>query len=283
MSRSSHRSPTAFSVPLASVLAALLCFFAASPAQAAGSRPTGEEKVSSKSAAAEKVAPSPWKSNQSRVVVLDTADELTSEFVDVLPAGAHLAAADATQNTQSVTSSVMVIDAGGAPIGAWDEPVAMDASMELLETSFNIENGTLFQSVVIDDTVTFPVTVLATYSPIGGSSGVSPQPTGTFTTAAYVGIPSNYVYNPSLGSLHDYCTSSPDEFPNPTGSNANFRGPCARHDLCYAGSTSEFTCDNRLLADMRSNCAYSYSWYNPTREACYRTADLSWTAVLLAR
>lgn len=281
MSRSSHRSSTAFFVPLASVLAALLCF-AASPAQAAGSRPTGEEKVSSKPAPAEKAAPSPWKSNQSRVSVLHTADELTSEFVDVLPAGAHLAAADATQNSQSVTSSVMVIDAGGAPIGAWDEPVAMDASMELLDTSFNIENGTLFQSVVIDDTVTFPVTVLATYSPIGGSSGASPQPTGTFTTAAYVGVPSNYVYNPALGDLHDYCTSSPDEFPNPAGANANFRGPCARHDLCYASSTSKFTCDNRLLADMQSNCSYSYAWYNPARPACYATADIYWTAVVAA-
>ena len=176
----------------------------------------------------------------------------------------------------------MVIDAGSAPIGAWDEPVALDASMKLLDTSFNIENGTLFQSVVIDDTVTFPVTVLATYSPIGGSSGASLLPTGMVTTASYVDVPSDYVYDPALGSLHDYCTSSPDEFPNPFGANADFRGPCARHDLCYASSTSKFTCDNHLHGDMVSNCEDSYSWYNLARGACYDVADVYWAAVVAA-
>lgn len=43
-----------------------------------------------------------------------------------------------------------------------------------------------------------------------------------------VTIPSNYVYDPSKGSLHDYCTLSPDHL-----GNADFRGACARHDMCY--------------------------------------------------
>ncbi|MDN6441644.1 MAG: phospholipase [Acidipropionibacterium jensenii] len=43
-----------------------------------------------------------------------------------------------------------------------------------------------------------------------------------------VTIPSNYIYDPNRGSLHDYCTLSPDYL-----GNADFRGACARHDICY--------------------------------------------------
>src|ERR1041385_8356576 len=49
------------------------------------------------------------------------------------------------------------------------------------------------------------------------------EPSGSFVT-----IPPNYVYKPALGPLHDYCTDSPDKFPNPIGRDADFRGPCAR-------------------------------------------------------
>ena len=46
-----------------------------------------------------------------------------------------------------------------------------------------------------------------------------------------VEIPDGYIYNPKLGSLHDYCTKSPDQFPAP-GVNADFKGACAIHDMC---------------------------------------------------
>lgn len=98
----------------------------------------------------------------------------------------------------------------------------------------------------------------------------------------FVGVPKNYVYDPDRGALHDYCTRAPDEFPAPGAANANFRGPCARHDLCYSSRTSKFTCDNRLRDDMRTNCAYQYAWYNPLRRACYRTANVYWAAVVAA-
>ena len=98
----------------------------------------------------------------------------------------------------------------------------------------------------------------------------------------FVGIPSSYVYNPRLGTLHDYCTHSPDQFPNPAGRNADFRGPCARHDLCLGGRTARPTCNARLRADMRTNCRHSYGLLNPARRACYRTADLYWAAVTAA-
>ena len=47
-----------------------------------------------------------------------------------------------------------------------------------------------------------------------------------------VEVPDGYIYNPKLGSLHDYCTKSPDQFPAP-GVNADFKGACAIHDMCY--------------------------------------------------
>jgi hypothetical protein len=100
----------------------------------------------------------------------------------------------------------------------------------------------------------------------------------------FVSVPSNYVYDTSGRSgkvtLHDYCTKSPDEFPNPFGKNADFRGPCARHDMCYSGSTDEKVCDARLWRDMISNCKYTYGFFNPTRRACYRTAAIYFAVVV---
>lgn len=113
-------------------------------------------------------------------------------------------------------------------------------------------------------------------------AGLAASPAGA--VESYVSVPSSYVYNPNLAptSLHDYCTKSPDEYPAVGAANANFRGPCARHDLCYAGSTSKWTCDNRLKADMRTNCAYQYPWWSPHRGGCYDTADVYWGAVVTA-
>jgi hypothetical protein len=103
----------------------------------------------------------------------------------------------------------------------------------------------------------------------------------------FVSIPSDYKYDTS-GRLrpishHDYCTKSPDEFPNPIGKNADFRGPCARHDMCYDSSTDKKECDVQLLLDMRSNCKYTYSGsISPTRTTCYKTAEIYFAAVVAA-
>jgi hypothetical protein len=117
--------------------------------------------------------------------------------------------------------------------------------------------------------------------------GLMPIGIAQANDAKYVSVPSNYVYDTSgrsgRVSLHDYCTKSPDEFPNPIGKNASFRGPCARHDLCYSGSTDKKKCDARLWLDMRSNCKYTYnSLISPTRNACYKTAAIYFAAVVAA-
>ena len=99
----------------------------------------------------------------------------------------------------------------------------------------------------------------------------------------FVSVPSNYVYNPKLGSLHDYCTKSPDSF-----GSANFRGPCARHDLCFASANrlsgwskikAKQSCNNALHSNMIANCDVAYSWYNPARKVCYDMAHAYWVAV----
>jgi hypothetical protein len=117
--------------------------------------------------------------------------------------------------------------------------------------------------------------------------GLTPISIAQANNAKFVSVPSNYVYDTSgrsgKVSLHDYCTKSPDEFPNPIGKNASFRGPCARHDMCYGSSTDKKKCDARLLLDMRSNCKYMYrSPISPTRKACYNTAATYFAVVVAA-
>jgi hypothetical protein len=116
--------------------------------------------------------------------------------------------------------------------------------------------------------------------------GLMPISIAQANDAKYVSVPSNYVYDTSgrsgRVSRHDYCTKSPDEFPNPIGRNADFRGPCARHDMCYDSSIDKKKCDARLWLDMRSNCKYTYSSFiSPTRKACYKTAA-TYLAVVVA-
>lgn len=95
-----------------------------------------------------------------------------------------------------------------------------------------------------------------------------------FSPQAFVGVPSNYVYNPSLGSLHDYCTSSPDSW-----FSADFRGPCAVHDLCYEvpGSHKKF-CDDQLEVQLTANCDVAYA-PGASRSTCHGTANVYWAAV----
>ena len=103
------------------------------------------------------------------------------------------------------------------------------------------------------------------------------------STKHKVTVPPEYVYDPSLGALHDYCTNAPDSFPAPHAKNASFRGPCARHDLCIgAAPTDRGPCDDGLKADMYTNCNYYYGKYNPLRYACKATALVYWAAVVVA-
>lgn len=129
------------------------------------------------------------------------------------------------------------------------------------------------------------VTTTAMAAPTATTSSVAAtaKVAAASSSSSHITIPKTYKYHPHKGpdiALHDYCTASPDEFPT-VGKNANFRGPCARHDMCiqyYQHKRS--TCDGNLLANMKSECNYTYKhWYDPRKSACLSTAYVYWTVV----
>lgn len=95
-------------------------------------------------------------------------------------------------------------------------------------------------------------------------------------------VPTSYCYDPDTNNhrgWHDYCTSSPDSLyissgaPFGVGSGTvNFRGPCARHDMCLQSSHSHSKCDGPLLSNMKKNCTQKFNAANPARYKCYGVA-----------
>ena len=101
-----------------------------------------------------------------------------------------------------------------------------------------------------------------------------------------VEIPDGYIYNPKLGSLHDYCTKSPDQFPAP-GVNADFKGACAIHDMCYEkndGNASGMrNCDSNFRNNLITVCENVYtSGADPRRGKCIDVALVYYGAVVAA-
>lgn len=244
----------------------------------AGSAAAAESAVVSNSAGVVDVSPALISRDNKfqRLVYLDnTGDSLVYRHTIELPAGALLLPAADEAGQRDLTSDIEVVDAKGHVLGSIDAAWAQDESGQSLPTSYRIEGHTLVQ-VVDASKALGQVTALLQFTGAGEASKTEGS------TKAYVGIPSNYVYNLNhpRRTLHDYCTKSPDEFPNPVGANANFRGPCARHDMCFEQrQASQFTCNNRLWANLKSNCEHTYAWYNPTRQACISTANVYWGAV----
>ena len=101
-----------------------------------------------------------------------------------------------------------------------------------------------------------------------------------------VEVPDGYIYNPKLGSLHDYCTKSPDQFPAP-GVNADFKGACAIHDMCYEkndGNASGMrNCDSNFRNNLITVCENVYtSGVDPRREKCIDVALVYYGEVVSA-
>jgi len=97
----------------------------------------------------------------------------------------------------------------------------------------------------------------------------------------FVEVPPDYIYDPNLGSLHDYCTRSPDQFPAAFGNDASFKGPCAKHDECYGNGTEQYSCDRQLKADLTENCKDTYGFFNPNQALCLDTADVYFAVVVI--
>ncbi|CAN5329946.1 hypothetical protein BH24ACT9_BH24ACT9_10990 [soil metagenome] len=82
-----------------------------------------------------------------------------------------------------------------------------------MPSDFRIQGTDLVQTVHPTDATAFPVTFGLIYSAVTVGGGESAP--GSDIDSEFISVPSIYVYDPELGSLHDYCTSSPDEFPAP--------------------------------------------------------------------
>ncbi|TCD55074.1 hypothetical protein EJ419_00280 [Alloscardovia theropitheci] len=103
----------------------------------------------------------------------------------------------------------------------------------------------------------------------------------SYDRESFIDIPKDYIYNPRIyGGLHDYCTWSPDEF-NVLGQRVDFRGPCARHDMCYEKSHCRSRrCDSILHEHLKTNCRVQLNPLNPLRATCLATAEVYFTAVV---
>ena len=116
-----------------------------------------------------------------------------------------------------------------------------------------------------------------------------------------VKVPDDYIYDPKCEQLqssgqscfayslkHDYCSGSPDQFPS-LGANANFSGPCARHDMCLDGYGTKQTgktgkdlwtfCNGQLYSDLVQNCRFMYGLADPRLAVCTETARVYWDIV----
>ncbi|HEY8719235.1 phospholipase A2 [Pengzhenrongella sp.] len=295
-SRSVHARRVSGRLALVGVLTAGLVGLGLAPAQAETSpqSPRDQRVVVVAARAGDKGSPT---------VVADASEPRSYEFATTVPAGSTLRPAQAGAANARVTGDILVAGPTGATAGAFDGAWAQDAKGRPVATSYAITGTRLIQTVVLDAATVYPVTLNA---PIYSSIAASPSPAGpgtartaasaptatstapatTVTTATslpFVAVPGNYVYNPALGALHDYCTDAPDEFPAPFAPNANFRGPCARHDLCYeAHVAGKSACDNGLNTDMYTNCDYQYGVFSALRSPCHATADVYWAAVVVA-
>lgn len=129
---------------------------------------------------------------------------------------------------------------------------------------------------------------VAAYFPLSGKGSDSLM-TLAFTRPSKVTIPASYRYCPNTcnpKSLHDYCTWSPDWWRN-----ADFRGPCARHDIgidtirkknisASTKRTQRAAADTVFHTTLRRNCGYAYySNVSPNRVACYGAAATYYAAV----
>ncbi|WP_194836678.1 hypothetical protein [Nocardia sp. XZ_19_369] len=131
--------------------------------------------------------------------------------------------------------------------------------------------------------------------PLGRNPDGSCRGHGFFNgSGSKVEIPDDYVYDPDCERvpaaascstwvlMHDYCSFSPDQLPAP-GANADFRGPCARHDMCLEnGGTNNF-CNNQLWNHMLQNCQYTYGNADPRREFCDNNAAVYFVAVTVGQ
>lgn len=238
------------------------------PAQAVASHAVTASTATTAAAARTRQAPSPFTSTPTGT--LRSGSTLTLKA----KAGYRFTRID---GRLGATTGAVVVKQGASVVGYVDEPLLLDsstrpgASTSLVKASWRVSSTTLVLDATRVGGPARSLTTTAGFAPVRRAS------------VAFVGIPSNYVYNPALGALHDYCTSSPDSYLK-----ADFRGPCARHDLCFAAAATKSgwdkivakqNCNNALYSNLVENCDTAYAAGTLGRSSCRSVAKVYWTAV----
>ncbi|SFG20218.1 hypothetical protein SAMN05660282_00260 [Corynebacterium spheniscorum] len=114
-----------------------------------------------------------------------------------------------------------------------------------------------------------------------------PLPDSTTPDYGGISIPAHYDYwacqsgykHREHYARHDFCTKSPDAV-FLGGTKANFRGACARHDLCMDASPGKYGgCNRKLHEDMETICTDRYAAYDVARYKCRDLRDTYWVVV----
>lgn len=179
---------------------------------------------------------------------------------------------DYSFTTNSDGTAVYVATAEGTLVGAIDTTYARTNAGEVIGARLRVEQ----KSLIIEFANSITGTVHMEYINAAGDENLSLP---SYERESFIGIPSGYVYNPAQGWAHDYCTYSPDEF-NVAGNKVDFRGPCARHDMCYMKKKCRSkACDVTLRENLKTNCRVQLNALNPLRAVCLATADVYYNAV----
>ena len=123
------------------------------------------------------------------------------------------------------------------------------------------------------------------YSDPGPSRHFTASKTECTGSGCRTTIPPRYEPDPDAGTLHDFCTWSADR-PVFRGKRVDWRGSCARHDLCYLEHSSDFKkmCDRRLWVNWSNTCAAAFPYVSPAprtrRNKCRQSARDKWNIVV---
>ncbi len=191
--------------------------------------------------------------------------------------------------------------------GLMSDPFAIDANGIPVPSTYTVDDNVLSQVITANSNTVYPVTLAPAIIRNSEDSDTAmvtayheylteapkiklSQPFSKETSSAMqaravgVGIPGNYVYNTKHArpTLHDYCTTSPDSW-----FNADFRGSCARHDMCIEGNLGKSKavqkslrkgCDRSLLVNLVSSCTVAYG-AGIKRNSCNTVASTYYAAV----
>lgn len=141
--------------------------------------------------------------------------------------------------------SVNLVDTSGELLEVVEIAKAVDASGALSEARLSSSDSEI--SLQNSDSADSVELVFIPARDLGQDSAVNYE--------NVIGVPGNYLFGPNHPQkrLHDYCSNSPDDFPNPIGPHSPFHEPCEIDDMCIeAAGHHDHACDGPLRDNMKT-------------------------------